>query len=185
MEKDEPIPLSVDPIGDFLEARVAIGDASATFQQNRTRLETFRRAFPVVPLPDLGGRELLEHLEKLKAKGVPEPEIEEIREIAQQFLDYKNKHGLGARKERPITSDVPLVESARIDPAAVEWAARASASPRAVQTEYRPPQQRSAGWIMWLLLAIGVGAAYFAWKDYTKTTKGDAGEAPPAEDVKK
>jgi hypothetical protein len=183
MEKDEPIPLSVDPIGDFLEARVAIGDASATFQQNRARLEAFRRAFPVLPLPDLGGAQLLEHLEKLKAKGVPDPEIEEIREISQAFLDYKNKHGLGAPKERPITSDVPLVESARIDPAAVEWAARAAATPS--PTEYTPARQRSAGWILWLLLAVGVGAAYFAWKDYSSTTKGDAGDTPPPGDVKK
>jgi hypothetical protein len=183
MDKDEPIPLSVDPIGDFLEARVVLGDASATFQQNRARLEAFRRAFPVVPLPDLGGAELLEHLEKLKAKGVPEHEIEEIRDIGQAFLDYKNKHGLGAPGERPITSDVPLVDTPKVSVGSPHQAPRPVPPP--AQAQYTPPRQRSAGWIMWLLLAIGVGAAYFAWKDYTSTKKGDVGGTPAAEDAKK
>jgi hypothetical protein len=183
MEKDDPIPLSVDPIGDFLEARVIVGDASATFQQNRARLEGFRRAFPVVPLQDLGASELLEHLEKLKGKGVPEPEIEEIREISQAFLDYKNKHGLGAPRERPITSDVQLVDAPKVSVGTPHKAPRPV--PTAAQAQYTAPRQRSAGWIIWLLLAVGIGAAYFAWKDYTGTKKGAEGGTPAAEDAKK
>jgi len=182
MEKDGPVPLSVDPIGDFLEARVLLGDASSTFQQNRTRLEGFRRAFPVVPLPDLGGPELLEHLEKLKAKGVPAPEIEETREIGQQFLDYKNKHGLGMTSERPITSDVQLVDSPKV---AVGSPLQAPRPTPPAQAQYTPePRQRSAGLILWLLLAVGLGAAYLAWKDYS-SSHSNADPPPAAQDAKK
>lgn len=154
--------LSIDPIGQFLQARHPADAPFEVLEEDRVRLAKFRHHFPGRSLQTLSNEDVHTYCADLDKSGEPPAEISKVRMLCQDFLVFaKREPGLGSGLLR-LPDQEPLPGRDSHGAWLEERGSRREVPPTGV---YQTPQ-KGFPWGIILFVIVVLGGGFWAANEF-------------------